>query len=422
MKLAPQTTQQQQLQLNTVMQHSLKVLSMNEEALSEYIRSAVDSNPLIEVEWSGSSPREGDHMSAYMKHSSLMYNIEEDLHLQLRMATNIKWALQVGEFLICSLNENGYLDTSIDEISRLTKIQPKRIKQVLQLIQSFDPAGVGARNLRECLFLQLKRLPLKNEIALDIVRYHFNDFVGKEFDDIAEKLNCTLNDVEKAALEIAGLNPRPISGGVSMPIIYKTPEILARIEEDELIVELLQRLPKLSVSALPSDYLRECDPIQRQRMKDHAQNARELIYSIAQRQRTLLRVSKQIVQMQRDFFIYNRPVSALTLADLSNELNICQSTVSRAISGKYLQFGNKIYSFKNFFPSRTASGNSSVQVKSLIKSLVRGEQPLHPLSDVQITRYFQNIGLRISRRTVTKYRNELGIAPAPERHPPPRTE
>ena len=334
--------------------------------------------------------------------------------------------MSIAEFLIGSLDERGLLVTSIADVVEAIGRPEEEVLRVLMVVQALEPAGVGARDLRECLLIQLEARGDRDTTPWRLIHDHFDHLVNRRFPEIARLLKLTVEEVQGAADEIATLNPRPGTSVSADDPKYVTPDLLVeRVDEEYLVMLNDRNVPRLRISAAYETVIREkkrADATAEQKQtRDYIQgklaSARWLIQTIEQRRRTMIKVMNCIVREQREFFDkgigFLRP---LTLAQVARQIDMHESTVSRVCSGKYVQTPRGVFELKFFFSSglETDDGEdvSARTAKDIIKTLIDEEDKKDPLSDQRIAELLHERGLRIARRTVAKYREQLNILPA----------
>lgn len=347
-------------------------------------------------------------------------SLQQHLVNQLILAGLPPQDRQIGELLVGSLDDDGYLATSLEELAAASGFSTADLERVLSIIQEFDPIGVGARDLRECLLIQLRRLGKGDSLAADIVRGHLDDLGAKKYEEIARALGVTLDEVQAAARLISTLEPRPGRAFSSDTTAYIEPEVaVVKIDGEYHILLNDDRLPRVHIS----DHYRRLleDPSTpadvRQYIRDKVRAGLFLLKSIHQRQQTLYNIAREIVARQRDFFDHGvSHLRPLTMAQIAQTLGIHETTVSRAIANKYMSTPRGTFEMKYFFTPGylTADGQlvSNKAVKDAIARLVAEEDPDHPLSDQEIAHRLGEMGFDVARRTVAKYREELQILPS----------
>lgn len=348
----------------------------------------------------------------------------EHLHDQLRYLGLSPQVRAAAEFLIDSLDENGYLTLDLREASAASGQPLAVLEEALRAVQGLDPAGVGARSLQECLLLQWEAVGDGNPLVPALIRDHLRDLAAGRLARIAAALGVTPAEVQGAADALRGLDPKPgrrFRTPASVPYVF--PDVVVeRVGPDFVVLvnEAPGSRPVLSPAYRDLMTARAgLDSETRRFLERKLRSALWLLRSIEQRRLTLLRVAETIVQLQRPFFERGpRHLRPLTLRQVAGELGLHESTVSRAIAGKYMQSPCGLFQLKYFFSSGVESEEGRVSaetVKRLIASLVAAEDPCEPLSDKDIADTLARQGIRISRRTVAKYRDEAGIPSAARR-------
>jgi RNA polymerase sigma-54 factor len=341
---------------------------------------------------------------------------------QLRIVTDDPKTLAIGDYLIGSLDESGYLTCGLEEVANTFGVGVDEVDKVLEIIQAIDPPGVGARNLQECLLLQLKYRGLGDSVAAAIIRDHFDEFKQKKYVDIARKLRISVQDVQDQCKLISTLDPKPGLEVVAEDPKYVIPDLIIENVDGKYVVYLNDRnIPRLRVSQHYHDELmrevRDGDSEAREFINARLKSAKWLIQTIEQRRRTMVKVMECIVRKQREFFdkgtAYLKP---LTLQQVASEINMHESTVSRVTTNKYVQTPRGVFELKFFFSSSlgTQDGGevSAKSAKDKIRRIIEAEADRTPLSDQKIADMLKKDGLNIARRTVAKYREQLNILPA----------
>ncbi|MGD9874102.1 MAG: RNA polymerase factor sigma-54 [Kiritimatiellia bacterium] len=347
-------------------------------------------------------------------------SLQEHLMGQLPMAGLGQEDRRLGELLIGSITSDGYLSTSIEELAASTGYSMQKLGEILAVIQGFDPVGVGARDLSDCLMLQLKRRGLDQSPAAEMVRRFLDDLAARKYAHIAKEMNLSVEAVQEAARLIGSLEPKPGRAFASDSTTYIHPEITVTKVDGEYAVLLDDdHLPHIRISRHYHKLLE--DPNTPAEVKNYVQEKIKsgmfLIKSINQRQQTIARIVKELVKTQRDFLEHGLShLRPLTMSAIADELGIHETTVSRAIAGKYVETPQGIYDLKYFFASgySNAEGQlvSNKTVKDAIANLIARESSSQPLSDQAIAESLKESGYSVARRTVAKYREELKILPS----------
>lgn len=345
--------------------------------------------------------------------------LAEHLYEQLRLTDVSPEERRAAAFLIGSLDDNGYLTLTLSEAAFAANIPEAVVNRALALVQSFDPVGVGARNLQECLLLQWQQLGLQNPLVPVLVERYLDDLAEGRITRIATELQVTPSEVQAAADMLRLLDPKPGRRfGREGEVRYLTPDVTVERVGDQFVVLVNDgMLPRLTLS--PSYRALLQDPDAKEFLERKVHSAVWLIKAIEQRRLTLYRVTESVVRQQRDFFRFGlRHLRPLTLREVADDIGMHESTVSRAVAGKYVQTPHGLFALKFFFSSGvegSEGGVSAEAVKRLIRDMIAGEDPRQPLSDQALTDALTRRGVQISRRTVAKYREEAGIPSSAKR-------
>lgn len=347
-------------------------------------------------------------------------SLQQHLLDQLKLAGLDEADRVLAELIIGSINEDGFLSVPLEELAHTTGADMRRLESLLEIIQGFDPVGVGARNLSECLMIQIRRLGQENSIAAEIVQHHLADLAAKRYGVIARALGVTEETVQQAAKFIATLEPRPGRMFSADEPSYVVPDVVVQKVGDKWVVAVNdEHVPHVMISR-PYRALLE-DPNTPSDVKSYVREKIRagafLIKSIHQRQQTIRRIAEEIVRVQQDFFEHGiTGLKPLTMNQIAGVLGIHETTVSRAIANKYMQTPHGVFEMKYFFTPgvKTAAGGevSNKTIKDLIARMVAEEDPKAPLSDQAIAEKLKERGIAIARRTVAKYREELHILPS----------
>ena len=335
----------------------------------------------------------------------------------------------LASILVDAINEDGYLEQSLEELAEMLpeeqEVDPLELQTALKLIQHLDPPGVGARNLAECLSLQLRSMPETTphlETAIKLVENHLNELASRDYTRLRKLLHCseeTLRDVQHL---ITQLNPRPGAGFSHIGSDqYIQHEIVVRKVKGVWLATLNQEvMPKLRINQLYADILKRNRDNSSQYLMSQMQEAKWMIKNIQQRFSTILRVSQAVVDRQRNFFEHGEiAMRPLVLREIADEVSLHESTISRVTTRKYMLTPRGVYELKYFFGSHVATDTggacSATAIRALIKQLVSEENPKKPLSDSQITDILGKQGIVVARRTIAKYRESLQIPAASQR-------
>jgi len=400
-----------------------------EVTIEEHVRDDVDwENYLSEynTSWAETSYEPKDTPS-FEGTTSSKTNLYSHLTWQLSMSSLDVEQREIGVYIIGNLNEDGYLDIQLEEISRVTGYPMERVLETLAIIQHFDPVGVAARDTRECLLIQIRFQNLGGTLVERIITDHLGDLENRKFDQIAKGLSVPVTDVLAAVTVLQGLEPKPGRSYSDEETIYITPDIYVfKVGDAYEIVQNEDGLPKLRVNAYYKDVLRGGDSLSDSAkiyIQEKLRSAAWLIKSIHQRQRTIYRVTESIVRFQRDFLDNGiAQLRPLVLRDVAENIEMHESTVSRVTTNKYVHTPQGIFELKFFFNSsiQSVEGDAvaSESVKEQIRKIVKMEKATKPYSDQDISDILRKLNIRIARRTVAKYREMMGILPSRKRKNP----
>lgn len=344
-------------------------------------------------------------------------DLYDHLLWQLRLSNEPEDIRRAGEIIIGNIDENGYLRVSLEELLDETKADIETIEKALTLIQSFDPPGVGARNITECLLLQLTSFNLQGTLIEKIIMNNMEDLEKKKYSRIAQHYNLPTDDIMAAVKIIEGLEPKPGRNFSSAITNYVVPDVyIIKTADGFQIILNDEGVPRLRISNFYRKLIQQKNAFSKEDKKFLIEKLRfavVLLKSLDQRNRTIYRVTETILDLQKDFFDkdieYMKP---LTLRDVASKLNMHESTVSRVTSNKYLSCPHGVFSFRYFFSSALHRGLGSVSsssVKNLIKKIITEEDSKKPLSDQRIVEILKSSDIVVARRTVAKYREELKI-------------
>ncbi|MDR1870895.1 MAG: RNA polymerase factor sigma-54 [Deltaproteobacteria bacterium] len=333
---------------------------------------------------------------------------------------------QRGETIIGNLNEDGYLVATLEEIAQMTNSQVKEVAETLARVQELDPAGVAARDLIECLSLQLERRGLKDDLAYSICQRHLKLLEKKDLPALCRALQRDKEEVLAAVDTLKSLDPRPARDFAATDPIYVIPDVYVIKVGTEYVISLNEDgLPKLRVNKAYKKMLSDktAPDDTRRYLNEKLKGAVFLIRSIHQRQRTIFRVTESIFKFQRDFLDYGVDhLKPMVLKDVADDLGFHESTISRVTSNKYVDTPRGVFELKYFFDSPinrivgdSSQALSSESVKNRIKQIIGAEDPKKPLSDQRIVEILHGSNISIARRTVAKYREILGYASSNER-------
>jgi RNA polymerase sigma-54 factor len=352
-------------------------------------------------------------------------SLADHLLWQLSLQTDDERLREIGSAIIGNLDDDGYLVASVEEIAAMGEWPVADVERALQHVQTFDPIGVAARDLQECLWLQIRHLGLEGTPSEKIITEHLRLLQNHQVPEIARKLGMTIEDLKEHVEIIRNLDPKPGSRYNPSQSQYVIPDVYVVKVEDQYVAALNEEgLPQLRISPVYRRLLDksggEENSETRAYVKDKFRSALWLIKSVDQRQKTIHKVATSIINFQREFLDhgieYLRP---LVLRDVANDIGMHESTVSRVVNNKYMHTPQGVFELKYFFHSGISSSYgesvSSVTIKQRIRKIIENEDPRKPLSDSKIVSILQKEGLMLARRTIAKYREELKIPTSNQR-------
>ena len=351
-------------------------------------------------------------------------SLADHLLWQLSMQSNEQSTREIGEAIIGNLDDDGYLVATVEELATMGPWPVEDVEATLALVQRFDPVGVAARDLQECLLLQLRHLGLAGSQAEAIVAQHMRLLQNHQIPELAKKVGVSIEELKQHIEIIQRLDPKPGSRYNPSQSQYVIPDVhVVKVEDQYVAVLNEEGLPQLRISPVYRRLLdkgAENSDETRAYVKDKFRSALWLIKSVEQRQKTIHKVATSIINFQRDFLDqgieYLRP---LVLRDVANDIGMHESTVSRVVTNKYMHTPQGVFEMKYFFHSGISSSYgesvSSVTIKQRIRKIIENEDPRKPLSDSKIVSILQREGLELARRTIAKYREELKIPTSNQR-------
>jgi len=352
---------------------------------------------------------------------ALQETLQQNLLGQLNQSVLDASDRKAAELIIGNIDDNGFLQSTPEEMALNSGIPKEDFERMLALIQNFYPTGVGARDLRECLLIQLKREEKEDSLEYKIVSEYMEDLGRRRFPEIARRMGISVEDVQTAAENIGRLNPRPGQVFAAAPQNYVLPDVTVEKVNGEYQISLNdEQIPHLCISNLYKDIIASGNTQSgevKDYIRDKIRSGKFLIRSIHQRQQTISNIAQQIVARQRDFLEHGPShLKPMTMAEVADVVGVHETTVSRAVSGKYMATPQGTFEMKYFFTPgyQTATGESlsNTSVKEAILDLVKREDGNEPLSDSEIVEILSERGIPIARRTVAKYRTELNILPS----------
>jgi RNA polymerase sigma-54 factor len=354
-------------------------------------------------------------------------SLEDHLIWQLRLSKIMEREESIGLYIIGNLDENGYLALTVDDICNATESTAEEVQAVLKRIRFFDPVGVAARDLRECLLAQLENLGLADSLAARIVADFLPHLESKRYEKMARDLGVTIDEIAEAAHLIASLEPKPSRGFEQDEVRTVLPDVFVeKIGNDYVIYLNDDGVPRLRISSLYRRMVGQegaAEEQARQYLQEKVRAATWLIKSIQQRQQTLFRVTQSIFKFQQEFLEHGvKALKPMVLRDVAEDIHMHESTVSRATANKYVHTPQGLFELKHFFQSAITAKNgedvASESVKEKIREIISKEDPRKPYSDQHIAALLSDDSIDIARRTVAKYREAMGILPSSKRRQP----
>ncbi len=370
--------------------------------------------------YSGRSQEAKDKRQFFFDSIATEETLQQHLMGQLNQTALAANDRKAAKIIVGNIDDNGFLQSTPEEMSLTSGIPKEDFEKMLALIQSFYPPGVGARDLCECLLIQLQRDGKQNSLEYKILSEHMEDLGKRRFPEIARRMGIGVEQVQKGANNIARLNPRPGQAFSAAPQNYVLPDVtVEKVNGDYQIILNNEQIPHLRISNTYKDIIAQDNNGSEVKdyVRDKIRSGKFLIRSIHQRQQTISNIAHQIVSRQRDFFEHGTSqLKPMTMGEIAEAVGVHETTVSRAVSGKYMATPQGVFEMKYFFTPgyQTATGESmsNTSVKEAILDLVKHEDGNAPLSDQEIVEILRARGIPIARRTVAKYRTELNILPS----------
>lgn len=433
MELVLQQKQTLNLVMTAELRQAINLLQYSTYDLYQFIKEQQDENPLIELIEQDESPfsstsrlqRTGNHTTETVDPFLFVHDETETLHDHLLEQVNVlkidNKTRQIVTYLIQNIDENGYLKVDVTNLPHELQATDELIQSSTKLIQQLEPIGVGARNLAECLSIQAKHLYPEDQLLINLVKHHLTELANRQWEILAEQYDVTLNNIQQAFTKIQSLNPKPGASFSTEEIDYVEPDIIIRKVDDKFTVHLNDDyIPEIRLSEDYLPYLNShCE------LSSYVKEQYNKIYwlkrSIEKRRQTILKITQVIIERQLPFFEYGfKRLQPLTLKDVAKAIGMHESTVSRATMNKVIQTPKGTFDMRRLFSTKInrsdGSATSQTKVKMLIKDLIKRENKQKPLSDKKIADHLKKKnGIKISRRTVAKYRNQLKIPSSRQR-------
>lgn len=439
--------QAQKLIMTPELRQAIELLQFTSIELDEYLDNQIEKNPLLEMEetkkdddnleeepaeeeidWEevienyddiSYKPQNEKDKKDYTYENFVSYSpsLKEHLLLQIKLVLIDDKDCEIGEILVDYIDENGYFKGNLEELEEELNVEKKVLENILKKIQTLDPIGVGSRDLKECLTIQLKEKKVSEPIIYEIIENHLEDIANNRLQKISKELGIGLKEVQRNCDLIKTLEPKPGRGysGEEREVKYIVPDVILREIDGEFIILLNDiTAPRLNINKYYRELItKSSDSNTADYLKEKLNSAMWIIKSIEQRRMTIYNVVGSILKYQEEFFKEGKKaLKPLTLKEVAIDIDVHESTVSRAINGKYIQTPQGLFELKYFFSSGISSQKgdmSSTSIKAIINDIIEKEDSKKPLSDQKITNILKEKGISISRRTVAKYRDELNI-------------
>ena len=347
-------------------------------------------------------------------------SLQEHLMRQAELADMPPQVLEAMKYVVGSLDDRGFLTQSAADIALQTSLPLEAVQQAIKLIKTFEPAGIGCLNLEDCLLQQLIAKGRSDSLAARILRDHFTLLSRRRIPEIARKLGAHMDDVQVAIEEIGTLDPAPGRRFADDNNRVVVPDVTVEKDGEEWKILLNNDyIPRLRISNTYRELIAKgtLSKQEREYLRERMRSGKFLINSIEQRQQTIERITREIIKVQHDFFEEGvSKLKPLTMTQIADAVGVHETTVSRAIANKYIRTPHGVFDFKYFFTpgyqNDSGASVSNTSVKEMINDLIAGEDRSHPLSDQEIVGKLLEKGINIARRTVAKYREELGLLPS----------
>jgi RNA polymerase sigma-54 factor len=417
-------TEQEETETSPEPEHTQEVKG-NGEGTDEFDwENYLENSNLIPFEKSSPISPDGEERPSFENFLTKRATLTDHLHWQLQLSHFTEEEHEAGTWIIGNLDEDGYLKISLEDICSETNLPMEEVERVLRKIQQYDPVGVAARDLKECLLIQLEQINPRDSLAEKIVSEHLSLLKNRNYPAIAKRLGVSLDRVNRAASVISKLDPKPgkaFGGEVIQEII---PDVyIHKVEGDYVIYLNDDGIPRLKINSLYRNILngnRLAPEGDRKYIQEKLRSALWLIRSIHQRQRTIYKVAKSIVKFQKEFLDKGiQFLKPLVLRDVAEDIQMHESTISRVTHNKYAHTPQGIYELKFFFNAGITSTQgetmASESVKNLVREIIAKEDPRKPYSDEKLVQILHGMNIHIARRTVSKYREMMKILSSNER-------
>lgn len=440
-------SQEQKLIMTHQMQLSIKILQLSSYELTKLVEKQLQENPLLEINYEETKKEESleENLDEVLKYKNIIKNLQDDNYInnqhseeevspfnfisskkslkeylleQIMYLDEKEYIKCICNYIIEGIDERGYLAEDIESISKELKVSINLVIKALNIVQDLEPDGIGARDLIECLRIQCNKREIKDEKIYNIIDNHLEDIAENKYSNIGKKLDISPKKAQMYGDFIKSLQPKPSSGFYTgEEVRYIVPDAYIKKIGREYVILMNESItPKLTINSLYKNIINNNeDEAAVEYVKEKLNSASYLIKSIEQRKSTIYRVLEKIIEIQREYFDKDKKhLKPMTLKEIAEELKVHESTVSRAIREKYIHTDKGIIKIRNLFTTAIESkGNedslSNIAVKNMIEKFIEEEDKKKPLSDQNIADRLKKKDVNISRRTVAKYREEMGI-------------
>lgn len=434
MRLDISLKQTQKLAMTTELRQSIEILQFTHFELIDYLMKESEENPTLEVERDNieldfysdyscpqSNYNDEDKDLNYEKFITKEESLYDYVYEQLIVSNLTGEDRKIGEYLLGMMDENGYIKGDFYEFSNEYNFPFNRIQEVLRTLQNFHPIGIFSTTLEECLLKQGEEKDFDN-LTLNIIKNDLIDLAENRVEFLSNKYEVSKNKIQESFDKIKTLEPKPgkFLNIYSAPTKFIIPDVILEIEDGNLFISLNEETQiKVNPSSFYKSLIKDnIDLNAKEYLKEKFKSTNWIIRSINQRRETILKVATAICEKQKDFLINNSHLIPMTMKEIANELEIHESTVSRTVNGKYIQTPKKVLELKEFFKGGFIKDETAVsvdEIKLYIKTVIEAEDKNKPISDQKITDNLNNLGYEISRRTIAKYRDSMGLQSSSKR-------
>ncbi len=401
MKIRISQHQQIKNKISSKQLQDLKILQMSFEQIKDLADQLIETNPLVEIDDERSSSILKSNAEEALQFVHKKKSLKEDLIEQLSYCEVENET--AAKYIIESLDDNGYLNTPLEELTEILHLSEEELNEIIKTIQSFTPPGVCCRNLQECLLIQLCFYDHPYDpLAIRIVYHHLDLLAKNKLQEIALLCEVSIEDVVQAKNHIQSLNPRP--GSIyEAKAEYLIPEIFVEVVQGEIKLTMSGHRPFFKIRKVESNLDKET----KEYVSTKTKEAKKIITGIEKRYDTLTRVAEELIRKQKNYFLKNERLKPLTYQQIAESLNLNASTICRCVQDKCLYFNGEIMPLKMFFSNQVKDGLSQYEIMKRVEEIIKSEDKGSPYSDQMISDLLNEKGIEISRRTVAKYRNEL---------------